>query len=404
MKQKNYNPFLILAAGCCILSACSKMDEYKKFTGDKEISYTGKADSVIAYSGKNRINLSWLRSSDPKVAKTRIYWKNRTDSVEVPLNNSVPGSRRLNAIINNLPEGSYNFELFNFDNLGNTSVVSRVSGVAYGATFQQSLLNRGIESFYARQFNIGYNAAVQWFASAEKSIGVEVSYMDSAGVTRKVIGDPKLSSTHLPKYDERNPISYRTMFLPDSTAIDTFYTAAASKTVNTLLPNQVHIKNPGNPFIAEKMVGRWGTLADWITTTPVKNHDGGVGGIDNLNTSTQRLLSFEFWGTPAIVNGKVYQTGSLPAGSYRLVVTTENINNNLENSYISVAKGSILPDVANISQSVVNLKFINNMSNKDLTLSFTLTQFELISLGVVSTMQQVNESSLRIRSFKLFKD
>ena len=402
--MKKYSSFFMLGTCCFIWAACSKMDDYKNFSNGKEVSYTGKPDSVITYSGKNRVGISWLRSADPKIVMTRIYWNNRTDSMDVSLASSVPGSKRINTIVNNLPEGNYNFELFNFDEPGNRSVVSRGSGASYGETFQKSLLNRSVESFYAKQFNIGYHAAVQWFAPAEKSVGMEITYRDTLGGTRKVIGDAKSSTTLIPGYDESNAISYRTLYVPDSTAIDTFYTGVASRTVNTLLPNQIHIKNPGNPFKAEKVVGRWGTLADWTTTTPVKNHDGGVGGIDNLNTSTQSLLSFEFWGTPAIVNGKVYQTGTLPAGNYRLVVTTENINNNLENSYISVAKGSILPDVANIGQSVVSLKFVSNMSNKDHTLSFTLTQPELLSFGVVSIMQLVNDSSLRIRSFKLFKD
>lgn len=401
---KNYNAVLFAATLCTILAACSKMDAYKEFGNGSEISYTGKPDSVLTFSGKNRINVSWVKSSDPKVVKTRIYWNNHADSMDV-LSSALPaGVRRVSVNIANLAEGNYNFELFNFDSQGNRSVVSRGTGVVYGSTFQNIVSNRGVESFYEKQFNVGYYSAVQWLAAPDKSVGMEVNYKDKLGVNRKVFSNAALSTTYLPEYDATLPITYRTMFLPDSTSIDTFYSDLASRSVTTFPANQIHLKNPGNPFKAEKVVGRWGTLADWITTTPVKNHDGAVGGIDNLNTSTKALLSFEYWGTPAIVNGKVYQTGTLPAGNYRLVVTTENINNNLENSYISVAKGNILPDVANVTQSVSYLKFISGMSNKDLTLSFTLTQPELLSLGVVSIMQTVSESSLRILQFKLFKD
>jgi hypothetical protein len=95
----------------------------------------------------------------------------------------------------------------------------------------------------------------------------------------------------------------------------------------------------------------------------------------------------------------------LTPGSYRLVVSISNINNNLENSFLSIAKGNFIPDVANVSSSLANIKLTNGgMNNKDLTLSFSLTQQELVSLGVVCTMQFVNESSLRIKQFRLYKD
>ncbi|GGI25702.1 DUF4998 domain-containing protein [Pedobacter mendelii] len=394
--------WLILIACFLFLAACKKIDAYKDFGGGKEILYAGKPDSAIAYSGKSRIMLSWLRASDPKVVKTRVFWNNHKDSVEVSL--ATASSKRISTIIN-LAEGNYNFELYNYDAVGNHSVVSRCSGSAYGEVFQKSLFNRNLDNFYAKQFNLPYNAALSWSNSDVKSVGVEVIYKNSQGVDKRVTSNAKAASTFLPDYDLTSPVSYRTMFLPDSSAIDTFFTEAIIKSPAALLPGQIHLKNSGYPFKAAKTVGRWGTLADWNTNDAAKNHDGPVGGLDNLNTSIDNYISFEFWGTPAINNGKISQTGTLPAGSYRLVVTISSINNNLEDSYISIAKGTELPDVANISSSLARLKLTNSqMNNKDFTLSFTLTQQEILSLGMVCTMKNVNESSLRIRKFVLFKD
>ncbi|MCZ4222639.1 DUF4998 domain-containing protein [Pedobacter rhodius] len=394
--------WLILGICSMVMSACTKMDAYKDFGGGKEILYAGKPDSAIAFSGKNRLKLSWLRASDPKVVKTRIFWNNHKDSVEVAW--SATTSKRISTIIN-LAEGNYNFELYNYDAAGNHSVVSRCSGSVYGEVFQKSLFNRNLDNFYAKQFNLPYNAALSWSSSDAKSVGVEVTYKTSSGADKRVISEAKSNVTYLPDYDLTSPVSYRTMFLPDSAAIDTFFTAAVIKSPATLLPGQIHLKNAGYPFKAAKTVGRWGTLADWTTNDAAKNHDGPVGGLDNLNTSVENFISFEFWGTPAINNGKISQTGSLPAGAYRLVVTISNINNNLEDAYISIAKGTELPDVANVSSSLARLKLTNNqMNNKDFTLSFTLTQQETLTLGMVCTMKNVNESSLRIRKFVLYKD
>lgn len=403
MKLEKKNIQLSILFACCLIaSSCTKMDAYKDFGAGKEVLYTGRPDSVIAFSGNSRIKISWLRASDPKVVKTRIFWNNRKDSIEVPIPTAT--AKRLNTIVN-LPEGNYNFELYNYDASGNRSVVSRCSGSSYGDVFQRSLFSRTLENFYAKQFNLPNNAALSWASSDAKSVGVEVVYKNTAGENKRVTSSAKSFVTYLPDYDMSSPVTYRTMFLPDSSAIDTFFTAAVVRSPGVLLPGQIHLKNSGYPFKAAKTVGRWGTLADWLANDAVKNHDGPVGGLDNLNTSTDNYLSYEFWGTPAINNGKIYQTGTLPAGTYRLVVTVSNINNNLEDSYLSITKGSELPDVENINSSLVKLKFTNNqMNNKDFTLSFTLTQQEKITLGLVCTMKNVNESSLRIRKFMFFKD
>ncbi|MEO7211782.1 DUF4998 domain-containing protein [Mucilaginibacter sp.] len=399
--ETKYKLLFILTACCTLLAACTKMDEYKKFSAGKEVLYTGKADSVKTYSGKKRIKLSWLHASDPKVVKTRIFWNNRTDSTDVLLNNATLANGRHSILISNLAEGNYNFELFNYDKDGNRSVVSRTSGSVYGENFEKSLLNRAISGF-GKQFDADGSTAITWYNSDAQSLGLELTYSDNAHNAHKIIVAPNVATTILADYDINVPISYRTMFLPDSAAIDTFYAVAALKTVTN--PNEINIKNSGYPFKPGKVIGRWSDLATWTANDAVKNH-GGVGGLDNLNTSTENYMSFEFWGTPQIINGKVYQTGSLLPGSYRLVVTISNINNNLENSYLSIAKGSTLPDVADINTSLVNVKLTNgSMNNKDITLSFSMSEQGMVSLGVVSTMQFVNESSLRIKQFRLYKD
>ena len=50
--------------------------------------YIGKADSLKAFSGKNRIKLTWQMQNDPRGVKAHIYWKDRTESVEINLDRS----------------------------------------------------------------------------------------------------------------------------------------------------------------------------------------------------------------------------------------------------------------------------------------------------------------------------
>ena len=55
---------MLLLAGTYM--ACTKSDDYKKFTAKGEISYTGKLDSVKIMSGNNRVYIRGLFLSDPK--------------------------------------------------------------------------------------------------------------------------------------------------------------------------------------------------------------------------------------------------------------------------------------------------------------------------------------------------
>ena len=76
-----------------------------------------------------------------------------------------------------------------------------------------------------------------------------------------------------------------------------------------------YILNPGSPFVASAMNGsRWGTLKDWKVNAAVISHNG-VGGFSSDGDGATMDLETG-WGSPVISNGKVFQTITLPAGTY----------------------------------------------------------------------------------------
>src|SRR6266699_1325579 len=90
-----------------LLAACTKLaDSYKDFTGNGEIYYPGKADSLKIYPGRNRIMLTWLLVSDPKITKTTLYWHNKADSVVIPIQRSA-GVDTIKKMLSPMPEGTY---------------------------------------------------------------------------------------------------------------------------------------------------------------------------------------------------------------------------------------------------------------------------------------------------------
>ncbi len=213
----------ILLLGVVVMS-CSKMDEYKKFTDGKEISYAGKADTVKVFSGMNRVKISWMLLSDPKINKTVIYWGNRSDSVVVNVERK-PGVETLSYLLEGLKEGNYSFELVTYDNLGHKSVPAFKSAKVYGDKYVSSLLDRALLSTELVTQN---TIMLKWGDAEATSTGVEILYQKENGTSQLI----KLANTDkelvLNNYLKGSQFKYRTLFVPDSMVIDTFRTAYKS--------------------------------------------------------------------------------------------------------------------------------------------------------------------------------
>lgn len=391
MKKQTYVYILFFL----FLAACSKMDEYReKFTDGHERLYTGKADSVKVFPGKNRVLLKWLYVADPKVKKAKVFWNNRHDSSSVDVVRT-SGVDTVKFMINNLAEGNYNFEIISYDADGNASVTVNKQGVVFGESYQAALLNRLVKK---AETKAGY-AEVTWYSGDQETLLTEVKYRNLGGATIIKTVLPGIDTTKLESYVSGTKFEYRTLYLPDSLAIDTFYTAWQQKGI-TADVTSIYLKNAGFPFVAAAMAnGRFGTLADWTTNSAAKNING-EGGYDNY--PGYGTLAFEYWGTPAINNGKIYQTVTLPAGKYKLQATVQSITYDLPATYLLAVVGTGLPDAVDYSQSLGFAKFTNSSLNgKTLDADFTIGAQMDVSLGVVSHMVSGN-LNIRINGIKLF--
>ncbi len=201
--------------------SCKKMDDsYREYIVPGGLTYPGKAVSPMAYSGHNRVKISWLRGTDPTVVRAIVFWENYTDSVTVDIPNT---GDTISTIIGNLQEQQYTFEIVTCNANGDRSVPSEVIGTSYGDDYQTSLLNRPI----TQAVNYGKDTAfVKWGAAniTEGAYATEISYTDISNqnrIKRFAISDTASFLSAINATD----IQYRTIYLPDSTAIDTFYTA-----------------------------------------------------------------------------------------------------------------------------------------------------------------------------------
>lgn len=206
-------------------SACTDMDHtYHEFWEEGEKVYPAFPDSLTLFPGRERVMLKWLNKGGNDIEKTVFYWNNKSDSVEVFIEKEEEvGNDTLQTIIDDLPEGNYSFQAQTFDKEGNKSVVNDVSGETYGENYENSLLNRII-----KEVNYSDGEATIEFGDPadETSIGAEIKYQSINNKTKVVHVPPNEETVILDDFDfnARDSLAYRTLYKPDSMAIDKFNT------------------------------------------------------------------------------------------------------------------------------------------------------------------------------------
>ncbi|WP_182921561.1 DUF4998 domain-containing protein [Pedobacter planticolens] len=397
-KELLFATLAILLVG--IISSCAKMDDYKKFTKGGEISYTGKLDSIKINSGRYRVLLNGLFLADPKVKKCVIYWNNKVDSLVLPVTRTDKVDT-LKIFINNITEGVQNFVIYTYDAAGNKSIPVYKTGRVYGDRYQSTLSNRGINSAFTNESGV---STIEW-GGMDRVSGVfatEMVYTDNANAEKTVRIPIDVNNYTIPNFKEKGTIKFRTLFLPDSLSVDTFYTAYENMYIPKFSKVDItstYLKNvgPNVTYSSINSANRWGILNDWITSTSVKNASG-FGGYEKR--SNVGFISLEAgWGLPNVTDGKIYQTINLPAGSYRMEIVMNDFNAG-GSRYMSVAEGTTIPNVASITSSSIAF---SNLESK--TLNFNLDQAKQVSLGFAATLTGTSSTGMyaKIASVKLYK-
>ncbi|VTR55252.1 DUF4998 domain-containing protein [Sphingobacterium thalpophilum] len=387
MKKWTYSFMYVALLVMVLAAACKKMDDYKKYIADRPvITYTGKVDSVKVYPGENRVMIKGLLVSDPKIVEVRIYWNSRQDSLVVPVKRSA-GVDTLKAYINNLGDGVYNFEIVTFDQQKNKSVRVYAIGRSYGENYQLSLLNRP-----ALEANTGSNGLTSIsFSSLDANSGAqstEIKYTKITGGEAVVSLPLSQASLQLPSdYKIGTALAYRTKYLPDTLAIDTFYTEYSRINVRRYVTD-LYLANTAFPFATSACSGsRWCTPAGWTLNAAARNFTvNGIsyGGVDA--NQGYRLSMEAGWSTTllSITNGKMYQSPVLPAGEYELEVTVNSVGST-GSFYLAAAVGNSLPDIGNLAQEAIGYVSFTGKSGVS-SIKFRLDKEQQVSMGFVCTL------------------
>lgn len=385
-------------------AACSKMDDYKsKYIQGGAITYAGKMDSVKIFSGRNRVKVSGLFTSDPNIVKYRVFWNSRQDSVEVAVTRTT-GVDTANLIIPKLTEGVQSFEIRTYDKMGNSSVPVYVSASVFGDLYQSSLVNRGVAD--ASYQSADGSALITW-ADVNSDAGVqnmELAWTDTSGTAHDTTVASALTkqTTSLPAFKLETLFNYRTAYLPNPTAIDTFYVAVQPHSVKADV-TQLFLSNTGPNLSGTYGIGdnRFGTLnAPWISNSGAMNKGtapNNYGGYEHAPWQSQGAFTWESWNNTPVVDGKIYQptSSALPAGSYTLTFSYYSEIQQNSSMYCVVAAGSGgIPSLANLSTAIASVALYNgaNVGSTSPNLSetksfnFTLSTPQVVSIGFLGNL------------------
>ena len=217
---------LIAVAFLLACLSCSKMnDNIDQYLSQGEITYLARPDSVKLFPGRERfLTHFWVR--DPRVSEMRIYWSMKKDSLCVPIPETRDKQAPIAVFVENISEGDYTLHYVTYDKYGNHSVSDEHHVNVYGDFFQSTLSSRNVKSKSLKNNDL----TITWGNSYSlKEYGVRLYYTDTDGKAHEttVLKDDMGSSTKVSGVDPDKEFSYSTIYLPEPTAIDTFFTAKA---------------------------------------------------------------------------------------------------------------------------------------------------------------------------------
>lgn len=207
--------------------SCSDWDDFLEYTQDGEIIYPGKVKNIYIYPGDSRVLVTGALGPDPKVDSYRIYWNDFADSVEIDASEAAKPSDFQHLIP--VEEGVRTFVLYTYDDSGNRSIPVSVVGTSYGENYRKKMSDRQITSITVNPSTVTIN----W---AQMDITVGAQFTE---ITYQVDGEPVTvqtpvteSVTVLDGLVESQLIQYTTVFRPEPSCIDLFYTAAKTYQIN----------------------------------------------------------------------------------------------------------------------------------------------------------------------------
>jgi hypothetical protein len=229
---------LVLVAS---FAACSEMNDlHDEYLAGGERIYIGKIDSLKTFAGDERVKLRFW-AADPRIETVGFYWFPGNDSMFVEIDHSSP-TDSFDVYIGGplstktIGQGNYTLKVITRDGNNHFSVPYEKILNIYGDKFRATLSNRVLRSIAFEEteglLSLFFSGPVN-----EKERGIEIFYTDREGEAKTLqVSDSEITSPlAVTNIDQTKGVSYRTIFLPDPNAIDTFYAETTSVEITQIV-------------------------------------------------------------------------------------------------------------------------------------------------------------------------
>lgn len=219
--MKRIYSLVVFVISVLFFTSCDDfMDVHKEYIEGGEIIYAPKPDSVNFIAGEGRILFNCRTYNAPNVRSVDVYWNDRLDSLIIPVELST-GYDSISVILDNMEEKSYTFNIQTTDNFGHKSLFVTSFGTSYGDVYRATLNDRGIKSLSLSD----KEGTIEWYSAPVHLVRNEIRYIktDGSQTTVKISSIDNLAK--LPDVKPGSTFEYRSLYIPEEIAIDTFATA-----------------------------------------------------------------------------------------------------------------------------------------------------------------------------------
>jgi hypothetical protein len=249
--------------------------KHEMYLEEGERIYIGKVDSLEIHPGENRASLKfWIK--DPRAQSVVFSWVPYNDSITLDLERT-SSLDSFEVQIGDIAEGRYTLRAISYDREGDSSLPLEKSFRIYGDNYQSSLVDRIITSI---SFDDNNNSLDLNFSEIiyEGNIGIEIFHTNLNGEEKdSILYNQEITyPLTFPNIDVTKGVSYRSIYLPDTLSVDTFYTDVKrieiSQKVNVVLNKPVLVSGTYNTkYVGENAVdGIVSNNSRWLS----ENTDG----------------------------------------------------------------------------------------------------------------------------------
>ncbi|GHV69384.1 chitobiase [Bacteroidia bacterium] len=215
----------VLAIGMSLLGfiSCDNfMDVHKEYVEDGETIYSPKVDSISFRAGEGRILFQCRLVNSPNVKTVVVYWNGGLNKHPITVPSSTSDTVFVEDFLPDMGEKIYSFDVRTIDAYGHQSLETTGSGASYGALFRSSLDQRRID--VGRMVEVGtvIEIRIPWAAAAGNLVRREIRYTAVGSVPTVIKVSPSESLTTITDAADGSSFEYRSLFLPEPTAVDTF--------------------------------------------------------------------------------------------------------------------------------------------------------------------------------------